>query len=54
VLLKKGFFFFFFLHASGVTAVVLSKEEEVQEGQFNLECVSLVCQLLRFKRPRLA
>lgn len=31
--------------------MVVGKQEEAQKGQFNLKCLSLVYQLLRFKRP---
>lgn len=47
---RKGFFIWGGGWASA-TAVVVGKWEEAQEGQFNLECLSLVYQLLRFKRP---
>lgn len=53
-LLKKSLFLdvvFETLVAAVVAVAVVVMGGGAQEGQFNLKCLSLVCRLLRFKRP---
>lgn len=53
-LLKKSLFLEVVVEtvvAAVVAAAVVVRGGGAQEGQFNLKCLSLVCRLLRFKRP---